>query len=127
MTKEKIDRQLAEEPSSTPFVTIKDSHTNNKKVTFDTKNGLEEKTDRLTMMISKLSTKEEGLNKQFKPKIYQSTRREQSRNIYDGCNYQNGYRPGSGDRTFHLVVGFNVDRIDQDMNRISEEAILEVV
>ena len=28
---------------------------------------------------------------------------------------------------FHLVVGFSVDRIGQDMNKISEEVILEVV
>ena len=28
---------------------------------------------------------------------------------------------------FHLLVGFSVNRIAQDMNRISEEVILEVV
>ena len=42
------------------------------------------------MMMSKLTTTEEGLNKQFKPKIYQSKRRGQIRNIYDRCNYQTG-------------------------------------
>ena len=35
LTKEKIDRQLAGQSSSTPFMSIKDSY-NNKKVTFDT-------------------------------------------------------------------------------------------
>ena len=34
LTKEKIDRQLAEQSSSTPFMSIKDSY--NKKVKFDT-------------------------------------------------------------------------------------------
>ena len=70
LTKEKIDRQLAGQSSSTPFMSMKDSNINNKKVTFDTQNGLEEKIDRLTVMMNKSTTKEEGLNKWFKPKIY---------------------------------------------------------
>ena len=61
LTKEKIDRQLAGQSSSTPFMSMKDSYINNKNVTFDTQSGLEEKTDRLTMMMSKWTTKEEGL------------------------------------------------------------------
>ena len=47
---------------------IKDGHVN-KKVIFDTQNGLEEKIDRLTTLISKLTTQDHGQNKQFKPKI----------------------------------------------------------
>ena len=48
-------------------------------------------------------TKDDGTNKQFKPQIYQSKRREQSRNFYDKCNYDqrnyhNRYRSNSGDR-----------------------------
>ena len=76
-----------------PFMSMKDTYINNKKVTFDTQNGLEEKIDRLTMMMNKLTTKEEGLSKQFKPKIYQSKIFQigQIRNIYDRCNYQNAY------------------------------------
>ena len=46
LTKEKIDRQLAGPSSSTPFMNIKDSY-NNKKVTFDTQDRLEDKTDKL--------------------------------------------------------------------------------
>ena len=42
LTKKK-DRQLAGQSSSTPFLSIKDRHINNKKVTFDSENGLEEK------------------------------------------------------------------------------------
>ena len=44
LTKEKIDRQLAGQSSSTPFMSIKDSY-NNKRVTFDTEDGLEDKLD----------------------------------------------------------------------------------
>ena len=62
LTNEKIDRQLAGQSSSTLFMGMKDSYTNNKNVTFETQHEIEEKTDRSTMMISKLTTKEEGLN-----------------------------------------------------------------
>ena len=86
LTKEKIDRQLAGQSSSTPFMSIKDSY-NNKKVTFDTQDGLEDKIDRLTVMMSKLAANQEGTNKQFKPKIFQSKRRGQVRNFYDRYNY----------------------------------------
>ena len=83
LTKEKKGRQLAGQSSSTPFMSMKDSYANNKKVTFHTQNGLEEKINRLTMVMSKLTTKEEGPSNQFKPKIYHSKRRGQNRNIYD--------------------------------------------
>ena len=64
--------------------------------------GLEDKIDRLTVMMSQLTTKGKGFNKQFKPKIYQG-RRGQSRkfydrHIFDQRGYQNRYRLNSGDR-----------------------------
>ena len=62
LTKEKIDRQLADQSSSTPFMSIKDNY-NNKRVIFNTQDGLEDKIDRLTVMMSKLATNEEGVNK----------------------------------------------------------------
>ena len=58
LIKEKIDRWLPGQLSSTPFMSMKHSHINNKKVTFDTQNGLEEKIDRLIMMMNKITTKE---------------------------------------------------------------------
>ena len=82
LTKEKIDRQLAGQSSSTPFMSIED---NNKRVKFDMQDGLEEKIDRCTVMMSKLAANE-GTNKQFKPKMFQSKRRGQMRNFYDKCN-----------------------------------------
>ena len=53
LTKEKIDRQvrLAGQSSSTPFLSIKDSY-DNKKVTFETQDDLEDRIDRLTVMMS---------------------------------------------------------------------------
>ena len=57
---------------------IKDSY-NNTKFTFNMQDGLEDRIDRLTVMMSELTTKDKGLNKQFKPKIYQGRGRGQSR------------------------------------------------
>ena len=51
LTKEEIDRKLAGQSSSTTFMSIKDSY-NNKKVTFDTQDGLEDIIDRLSVMMS---------------------------------------------------------------------------
>ena len=60
-TKEKINRQLAGQSSSTPFMSTKDSY-NNKVVTFNTQGGLEEKIDRLRFMMSKLAANDEQTN-----------------------------------------------------------------
>ena len=80
---------------------IKDGN-NSKKVTFNTQDSLEEKTDKLTSMMSKLMAQDDGQNMQFKPKIYQSKRGGQTSNFYvqnyDQRSYQNRNRSNSGDR-----------------------------
>ena len=101
LTKEKIDRQLTRQSSSTPFMSIKDSY--NKKVTFDTWDRLEDKIDKLIAMIGELAARDNRTNRQFKPQMYQSRWRGQSRNFYDSHNYdrgnyQNRYKSNSGDR-----------------------------
>ena len=58
-------------------------------------------------MMSKLTAHDDDPVKPFKPKIYQSKRRGQTKKIYDRHdygqrNYQNRYRSNSGE--FHLVV-----------------------
>ena len=68
--KEKSDRQLADQASLTPFMSIKDGY-NSKKVTFDMLDILDDKIDKLTSMMSKLTAQVNNQNKQFKPKIYQ--------------------------------------------------------
>ena len=63
--KEKIDRQLAGQTSSTPFMSIRDNC--RKRVTFNTTNEIEQKIDKLTLMMGKLVTEDKGQNKPFKP------------------------------------------------------------
>ena len=82
MTKEKIGRQLSEQSFLTPFMNIKDGYIS-KKVTFDTRESLDEKIDRLTSMMSKLIAQDDNKNKHFTSKICQSKRRGQTRNFSD--------------------------------------------
>ena len=86
LTKEKLDKQLAGQSSSTPFMSIRDSH--HTKVSFDTREELGNKIDKLAVVIGKLATKESVSNRQFRPQIHQSRDRGQNRN-YSQRNYQN--------------------------------------
>ena len=87
---EKIDMQLAGQSSSTPFMNIKDGY-NSKKVTFHMQDSLDDKIDKLTSMMSKLTAQDNNQDKQFKPEKYQGRWRGQSRYNYDQGNYQNRY------------------------------------
>ena len=69
----------------------------------DTRDGLEDEIDKLTVMIGKLAARDCRSSRQFKPQIYQGKRRGQNRESYDRCNYdqwdyQSRYRSDSGDR-----------------------------
>ena len=65
LTKKKLDRQLVGHPSSTPFMSILEEH--NKRVTFNTTDCLEQKIDKLTVMMGKIIMKDEGQDRQLKP------------------------------------------------------------
>ena len=64
LTKEKIDRQLARQTSSAPFISIKEGF--GKKVTFDTMDSIQQKIDKLMVMMGKLVMEDEGQNRPFK-------------------------------------------------------------
>ena len=63
LTKEKIDRQLAGQTSLTEFMSIKEGF--DKKVTFDIMNSIEQKIDKLTVMMGRLVTEDKGQNRPF--------------------------------------------------------------
>ena len=79
LTKEKLDRQLTRQSSSTPFMSIRDSH--NRKVSFDMKEELGDKIDKLAVMIGKLATRDSGTGRQFKPQIYQNQRQRSEQRL----------------------------------------------
>ena len=118
LTKAKIDRQLVGQLSSTPFMSIKDSY--NQQVTFDTQDSLEKRIDRLTVIISKVAAKDNELNKQFKPKIFQSRRNFYDKCNYDQRNYQNRYRSNSGDRRVSFSSGIQCGQNYRDSPRYEQ-------
>ena len=66
-------------------------HGHQRRVSFDTKEELGNKIDKLAVMIGKLATRDSRTNRQLKPQIHQSKGRDQNRN-YSQRNYQNRYR-----------------------------------
>ena len=92
LSKEKLDRQLTGQTSTRPFMSIRDGH--QRRVSFDTKEELGDKINKLVVMIGKLATRDSRTNRQFKPQIHQSRGRGQNRS-YSQRNYQNRYRPNN--------------------------------
>ena len=74
LMKVKIDRQLAGQSSSTPFMNVRDGYNSKKVVTFDMQDRLDDKIDKLTL-ICKLADQGSDQNKPFKIQIYQGKRR----------------------------------------------------
>ena len=60
-TKEKQDRQLMGQTLSIPFMSIRGGH--QRRVSFDMKEELGDKIDKLVVMIGKLTTRDSGTNK----------------------------------------------------------------
>ena len=85
LTKEKLDRQLTRQSSATLFMSIREGH--NTKVSFDTKEELGDKIDKLDMMIGKLATRDSRSGRQFKPQIHQNRGRGQNTG-YNQHSYQ---------------------------------------
>ena len=97
LTKEKKDRQLVGQISLTPFMSVRDSF--NKRITFDTTDGIEQKIDKLTIMMDKLVTEGGKQDKPFKLRVYQSNRGiGQNRGNYDQRGYQGRFRPNNAHR-----------------------------
>ena len=91
--------------------------------------GLEEKIDRLTVMMDKLTTNDDGTNKQFKPQMYQSRRRGQARDFYNKCSYNQRIGLDQILETGEFSMD-EITEVDHGMNKIIgmtlEELILEV-
>ena len=62
-----------------------------RRVSFDTREEVNDKIDKLTVMIGKLAAKDSGRTRQFKPPLHQNRGRGQNTG-YNQRNYQNMYR-----------------------------------
>ena len=105
LTKEKLDKQLTRQSSSSPFMSIREGHS--RRVSFDTREELGNKIDKLVVMVGKLAAKDSGKVRQCKPQIHQNRGRGQNRG-YNQRNYQNRYR--SDNRLNSRDRGFRQDR-----------------
>ena len=69
-TKEKLDKQLTGQTSAGPFMNIRDG--TERKVSFNARDELGDKIDKITVMMSRLAAKDSNEKRPFKPQIYKS-------------------------------------------------------
>ena len=91
LTKAMLDKQLTDQTSTSPFMSIRDG--TERKVSFNTGDELGDKIDMLTVVMSRLGAKDSHEKRPFKPQIYKS--RGQNRSYNQG-SYQN--KPDSRNR-----------------------------
>ena len=89
LTKEKLEKQLTGQASTSPFMSNREGA--NRKISLDTRDELEDKLDKLTVMLGRLAAKDNSEKRPFKPQIYQNRGRGQNRG-YSHRNYQNRNR-----------------------------------
>ena len=70
LTKGKLDKQLTGQASASPFMNIREG--TERKVSFNAKDELGDKIDKLTAMMSRLAAKDSSEKRPFKPQIYKS-------------------------------------------------------
>ena len=87
LTKEMLDKQLTGQTSTSPFMNIREGI--EKKVSFNARDELGDKIDKLTVMMSRLAAKDSNEKRPFKPHIYKNRGQNRSYN-------QRGYQNRSG-------------------------------
>ena len=95
LTKEKLDKQLTGQTSTSPFMSVREG--TDRKVSFNTRDKLGDKIDKLTVIMSKLAAKDSHERKPFKPQIYKC--RGQNRSYGQG-EYQ--ARSDNGNRGYNM-------------------------
>ena len=97
LTKEKLDKQLTGQMSTSPFMNIIDG--TERKVSFNARDELGDKIDKLTVMMSRLAAKDSNEKRPFKPQIYKSRGSDPQgpNGSYNQRGYQN--RGGLGSRS----------------------------
>ena len=70
LTKEKLDKQLTGQTSTSTFMSIRDR--SERKVLFNARDELGDKIDKLTVMMGRLAARDSDDKRPFKPQIYRS-------------------------------------------------------
>ena len=82
-TKENLDKQLRGQTFTSPFLNVRDG--TERKVSFNTRDELGDKIDKLTVVMSRLAAKDSHEKRHFKPQIYKSRGQNKS---YNQGSYQ---------------------------------------
>ena len=108
LTKENLDKQLTEETSTSPFMNIRDAA--ERKVSFNARDELGDKIDKLTYVMSRLAAKDSNEKRPFKPQIYKSrgSNPQSQKRSYNQRAYQN--RSGRSDSRNRGQYGNNRSR-----------------
>ena len=94
LTKEKLVKQLTGQTSASAFMNIREG--TERKVSFNTRDELGDKIDKLTVMMSRLAARVSNEKRPFKPQIYKNKGQNRS---YSQRGYQNrNSRSDSGNR-----------------------------
>ena len=95
LTKEKLDEQLTGHTSTSPFLNIRDG--TEREVSFNARDELGDKRDKLTVMMSRLAAKDSNEKRPFKPQIYKSrgSYPQGQNRPYNQRGYQNRGRLGN--------------------------------
>ena len=104
LTKEKLDKQLTGQTSTSPFMSIREG--TDKRVSFNAKDQLGDKIDKLTMVMSKLAAMDNHKRRLFKPQLYKSRGQNRSYN-------QGGYQPRSNDRNRNYGSGRDTRKLSR--------------
>ena len=120
LTKEKLDKQLTGQTPTSPFMSVRDG--TDRRVSFNTRDELGDKIDKLTVVMSKLAAKDNHKRKPFKPQIYKS--RGQHRSFSQG-----GYQARSDNGKRGYIVNNSSRQIIEatDLEEISEGIVDKII
>ena len=101
LTKEKLVKQFTGPSSASPFMNIRDG--SERKVSFNTRDELGDKIDKLTVAMSRLAAKDSHEKRPFKPQIYRSRGQNRSYSWENFWNRSNSRNRGQ-DKNIETVV-----------------------
>ena len=120
LTKERLDKQLTRQTSTNPFMSIREGA--NRKVSFDTRDELGDKIDKLTVMLGRLTAKDNNEKRPFKPQIYQGRGRGKTEDIVKEI-----IRIETGQIIGQVVEIEDSLEINLDSSRTTERTIFEIM
>ena len=114
LTKEKLDRQLVGQSSSTPFMNIRDGYSSKKVVMFDTQDRLDNKIDKLTSVKSKLTAQSSSQIGSLNPKFIEAKGEDKQEIIMIRANIKIDTSKIIEIEECHIEVELSMDKIIEE-------------